>query len=272
MAATQHWILEQLDINNAFLHGDLHEKVYMDLPQGVTPPRPGQVCRLKKSLYGLRQASRQWYEKLSAVLVSSGYKQSQSDFSLFTKTKSDQSFTALLIYVDDMILTGNDAAEIALVKKTLDDLFKIKDLGSLKFFLGLEVARSAKGISLCQRKYTLELLQQAGLLACKPANTPMDHSVKLRQNDGAPFQDVSTYRRLVGQLLYLTTTRPDISFAVTHLSQFLHQPMESHFKAATRILRYLKGSPGKGLFFPSNSSLQLKGFSDSDWASCPDMR
>ena len=113
------------------------------------------------------------------VLIDSGYHQSQADFSLFTKHTSANSFTTLLIYVDDMILAGNDAHKIAAVKRTLDELFKIKDLGPLKFFLGLEVARSSKGISLCQRKYTLELLQQASLLACKPASTPMDHSLRL---------------------------------------------------------------------------------------------
>ena len=105
LASTQHWHLEQLDINNAFLHRDLHEEVYMELPQGVKPPKLGQVYRLQKSLYGLRQASKQWYKKLSNVLLASGYSQSQADHSLFTKGASSGSFTALLIYVDDMILT-----------------------------------------------------------------------------------------------------------------------------------------------------------------------
>ena len=272
LAAKNKWLLEQLDVNNAFLHGDLHEEVYMDLPQGVSPPIPGQVCRLRKSLYGLKQASRQWYEKLSQVLISLGYKQSQADHSLFTKASSPSSFTALLIYVDDMILTGNDTSEISNVKQTLDNLFRIKDLGALKFFLGLEVARSSKGISLCQRKYALEILQDAGLLACKPALTPMVHSAKLVKDDGVPFEDIAAYRRLVGQLLYLTNTRPDICFAVTHLSQFLSKPMKSHHQAALRILRYLKGSPGRGLFFPSENDIQLKAFSDSDWAACPESR
>ena len=221
---------------------------------------------------GLRQASRQWYEKLSTVLIDLGYQQSQADFSLFIKYKSATSFTALLIYVNDMILAGNDAQEIAAVKRTLDELFKIKDLGPLKFFPGLEVARSSKGISLCQWKYTLELIQQAGPLACKPASTPMDHSLKLQLDDGSPLLDAASYRRLVGQLLYLTTTRPDISFTISHLSQFLHKHMVSHYQAAIRILRYLKGSPGKGLFFSSSFALQLKGFSDSDWAACPNTR
>ena len=155
LAATQNWLLEQLDVNNAFLHSDLHEEVYMDLPQGVTPPKPGQVCHLRKSLYKLRQASRQWYEKLSIILIDLGYQQSQENLFLFIKYKSATSFIALFIYVDDMILAGNDAQEIAAVNRTLDELFKIKGLGPLKFFLGLEVARSSKGISLCHRNIHL---------------------------------------------------------------------------------------------------------------------
>ena len=126
IASSQQWLLEQLDVNNAFLHGDLYEEVYMDLPPGVVPPRPGQICRLRKSLYGLRQASHQWYEKLSQVLIASGFHQSQVDFSLFTKKKPDGSFIALLIYVDGMLLTANDQSEIDAVKQTLDSLFKIK--------------------------------------------------------------------------------------------------------------------------------------------------
>lgn len=162
------------------------------------------------------------------MLLSLGYKQSQADHSLFVKLVSPNSFTALLIYVDDMILSGNDPTEISYVKRKLDELFKIKDLGFLKFYLGLEVARSSKGISLCQRKYTLELLEDASLLACKPASTPMTTTVKLVKDDGHQHEDVASYRRLVGQPLYLTNTRSDICFDVTYLSQFLSNPMHSH--------------------------------------------
>lgn len=157
LAAAQNWHLQQLDFNNAFLHGDLDEEVYMALPSGVTVTEPNQVCRLTKSLYGLKQASRQWFAKLSSALLSLGFVQSQSDHSLFTKKTTD-SFTALLVYVDDVILTGTSVTEINSVKQFLDDRFKIKDLGCLKYFLGLEVSRSHKGIHLCQCKYALDIL------------------------------------------------------------------------------------------------------------------
>jgi len=134
IAATKNWLLEQLDVNNTFLHGDLYEEVFMEVPKGVIPPKPSQVCKLRKSLYGLKQASRQWYEKLSTILIASGYTQSQSNLSLFTKQSATGAFTVILVYVDDMILTENDAQEIALVKSQLHHLFKIKDLGQLNFF------------------------------------------------------------------------------------------------------------------------------------------
>jgi len=142
IAATKNWLLEQLDVNNAFLH-DLHEEVYIEVPKGVVPLKPGQVYKLRKSLYGLRQVSRQWYEKLSTVLIASSYTQSD----LLTKQYVTSAFTTILVYVDNMILTGNDAQEIASVKSQLDYLFKIKDL-CLKIFLGLEVVRSNKNIFL----------------------------------------------------------------------------------------------------------------------------
>ena len=203
----------------------------------------------------MKQANRQWYEKLSHVLISSGYVQSQADHSLFIKAISTVPFTAILIYVDDMVLMGNDPAEIARVKQQLDALFKIKDLGSLKFFLGLEIARTSRGNFVCQQKYILELIAFAGLLGCKPAISPMAHTIKLVKDDGKPLADASAYQRLVGQLLYLTNTRPDIYYNVSHLSQFLSNPMEIHYQAALHVLRYLKGSPSHGLFFPVNSKL-----------------
>ncbi|PNX63688.1 retrovirus-related Pol polyprotein from transposon TNT 1-94, partial [Trifolium pratense] len=192
IASIKGWFLHQLDVNNAFLHGDLQENVYMKIPDGVQCTKPNQVCKLLKSLYGLKQASRKWYEKLTSLLVREGYKQSTSDYSLFTLNQQTN-FTALLIYVDDVILAGTDMQEINRIKTILDHNFKIKDLGVVKYFLGLEVAHSKEGISISQRKYCLDLLNDSGLLGSKPASTPLDPSIKLHQDNGKPFEDISLY-------------------------------------------------------------------------------
>ena len=217
LASINNWHLHQLEVNNAFLHGELQEDVYMTIPPGVPHAHSNQVCKLSKSLYGLKQASRKWYEKLTTIVLSNGYKQAAFDASLFTKS-TYSSFIVLLVYVDDVILAGNTFSEFSLIKGVLHHAFKIKDIGQLKYFLGLEVARSKSGISLCQRKYCLDLLEDSDLLGSKPLSTPSDPSIKLHNDSTSSFPDISAYRRLIGRLLYLNTTRPDIIYITQQLS------------------------------------------------------
>ncbi|XP_072950413.1 uncharacterized protein [Typha angustifolia] len=276
IALNNNWPLIQLDVNNAFLHGDSFEEVYMDLPLGYLQSHPiakGEklVCRLHKSIYGLKQASRQWFSKLSQTLLHHGFHQSKSDYSLFTKG-SGTNFIALLVYVDDIIITGSNPQAITSLKEFLNTHFKFKDLGKLKYFLGLEIARSAKGIFLSQRHYTLQLLEDTSFLASKPATLPMDPKLKLSSFEGDLLEDASLYRRLVGKLLYLTISRPDITFVVHKLSQFVSKPRQQHLVAIHHLLRYLKATPGQGLLFSPSSSFQLRAFSDADWGSCLDSR
>ncbi|XP_061374795.1 uncharacterized mitochondrial protein AtMg00810-like [Gastrolobium bilobum] len=162
--------------------------------------------------------------------------------------------------------------QVQVLKTLLNSHFKLKDLGDLKYFLGIEVARSTKGISICQRNYALQILSDAGQTGCKPKSTPMETNLKLSQEKGDLVEDPIVYRRLIGRLLYLTITRPDLSYAVNKLSQFLAQPRIPHLHAAYRLLHYIKGTIGQGLFYSSSGDLKLKAFSDSDWASCIDTR
>lgn len=199
----------------------------MQVPPGLNVPNPNLVCKLQKSLYGLKQASRQWNSKLTKTLLGLGYAQSKADYSLFTKT-STTCFIVVLVYVDDLVLAGDDLAEITKIKATLDHKFSIKDQGNLQYFLGFEIAWSQSGIAMYQRKYTLDLLQETGLLASKTCSTPMDPNQKISETTRTPLSNPAEYRRLIGRLLYLTHTRPDICYAVSNLSQFLSAPTNVH--------------------------------------------
>ncbi|CAM8979609.1 unnamed protein product [Rhodiola kirilowii] len=242
----------------------------MTLPPGYfkVEKAQGKVCKLLKSLYGLKQAPRQWYARFSDALIRFGFTQSPNDHSLFTYTK-EGIFLALLVYVDDVILTGTSSDLIQKVKAFIHDLFKIKDLGQLRYFLGFEVSRSDDGLFFNQRKYALELLSEAGLLACKPSLIPMDTNHKLRLSTAPVLDDTMPYRRLIGQLIYLTNTRPNLAYPVHILSQFMNKPTDDHLKAAHKVLRYLKLAPAQGLFYPSGKDLRLAAFCDADWGACP---
>uniref|UniRef100_A0A803P5Z5 CCHC-type domain-containing protein n=1 Tax=Cannabis sativa TaxID=3483 RepID=A0A803P5Z5_CANSA len=241
LAAMNNWNVHQLDTNNAFLHGDLHEEVYMKIPLGYNAP-PNTVCKLNKSIYGLKQASRQWYSKLSSTLIFDGFHQSISDNSLFTKQTSNM-FLAVLVYVDDITVASNNSDAIAHFKTYLHDKFKLKDIGTIRFFLGLEIGRTNKGIFVSQRPFTLQLLQETGYMGAKPSSTPMEVNLKLSKDQGNPLPGPTSYRSLIGKLIYLTITRPDISYVVNHLSQFLSCPRIPHLHAAHRVLQYLKATP-----------------------------
>ncbi|KAJ0440838.1 putative RNA-directed DNA polymerase [Helianthus annuus] len=264
------WSLYQLDVDNAFLHGTITEDVYMKLPQGYYSKNETKVCKLVKSLYGLKQAPRKWNERLTDVLIANGYVQSKCDHSLFIMSKMDVT-VFLLVYVDDVVVTGNSENEIERIKHVLHETFRIKDLGVLKYFLGIEVLFDNNTVCLNQRKYCLELLNDFGYLGCKPVSVPIEQNYlvtsKLERNQ-QDLKNITGFQKLIGKLIYLSLTRPDISYTVQFLSQFMHKPKEVHLNLALRLLRYLKKSPGKGLTFKKSVELNLYGFADSDWAKC----
>nr|CAN82171.1 hypothetical protein VITISV_040546 [Vitis vinifera] len=268
IAASKNWELHQMDVHNAFLHGDLEEEVYMKLPPGFESSDPNLVCRLWKSLYGLKQAPRCWFAKLVTALKGYGFLQSYSDYSLFTYTKGNVQIN-VLVYVDDLIISGNDSAALKTFKAYLSDCFKMKDLGVLKYFLGIEVARSSAGLFLCQRKYTLDIVSEAGLLGAKPCGFSIEQNHRLGLANGELLSNPESYRRLVGRLIYLAVTRPNLAYSVHILSQFMQEPRIEHWEVALRVVHYLKGTPGQGILLRADSDLSLQGWCDSDWAACP---
>jgi len=178
----------------------------------------------------------------------------------------------VLIYVDDMVIAGNDSLVISELKHHLCTHFHMKDLGHLSYFLGLEIFPTAQGLFLCQKKYIKDLLQETKMTQCRPLRVPLTPNLKLYAQIGTPLQDPNCFRRLVGKLIYLSITRPDISFSVQFLSQFMSHPTDAHMKEVIHLLRYLRATPDYGLLYPSSSEFLLKAFCDSDWGSCPNSR
>nr|KYP46112.1 Retrovirus-related Pol polyprotein from transposon TNT 1-94 [Cajanus cajan] len=265
IAANYGWNLQQIDVKNAFLHGEIEEEIYMELPPGYGEKIVSNtVCKLKKALYGLKQSPRAWFGRFTKVMISLGFK--QGDQTLFIKHSKSRGLTVLLVYVDDIIVTGDGEEEQRLLGQHLAKEFEIKTLRKLKYFLGIKVAHSKKGIFISQQKYITNLLKEIGKTACKLASTPIDPNLKLGNAEEDTAVDKEVYQRLVGRLIYLSHTRPDVAFAVSLVSQFMHQPKEVHLQAALRIVQYLKGTPGKGILFKQNGNVNLEAYTDADYA------
>jgi len=267
-AASLDWEVHQMDVHNAFLHGDLDEEVYMKFPPGFRTDDNTKVCRLHKSLYGLKQAPRCWFAKLGSALKQYGFEQDYSDYSLFVLATG---ITRLhvLVYVDDLIITGTSIHIVNEFKHYLSSCFHMKNLGPLRYFLGIEVARSPIGMYLCQRKYALDISSETCLMGVKPTTFPLEQNHKLSLAQDGSFSDPTRYRRLVGRLIYLGNTRPELSYVIHILSQFMNDPQNAHWNAALRVVRYDKNSPGQGILLRANTPLTLTAWCDSDHGACP---
>ncbi|KAJ0771566.1 putative RNA-directed DNA polymerase [Helianthus annuus] len=266
IAMSKGWSLEQMDVNNAFLYGELDHVIYMNQPSGFESEEHLEyVCKLQKAIYGLKQSPRAWFGKIAEFLELNGFKLTHADSSLFVKKLGAQ-VVVVLVYVDDLIITGDVQEEITQLKANLCVRFKMKDLGRLVHFLGLELDYSEEGAMLHQKKYATDLLHKFGMFSCKAAATPMDSSMRLYANVGRQLEDPSEYRKLVGSLIYLTLTRPDLSFSVGVLSRFMQDPRKPHLIAIRRVLRYLKGTTGQGILFKREIEPKLMGYCDADYA------
>jgi Reverse transcriptase (RNA-dependent DNA polymerase) len=272
IALSQKWAVHQLDVNNAFLHGDISETIYMEQPPGFSNPSlPSHVCKLKKALYGLKQAPRAWFSKLKGFLLTQGFKSSQADHSLFFKVNS-HSTTYILVYVDDILVTGSSSHAIQSLLSALQQQFSLKNLGCLNYFLGIEVTDENGSLHLSQTRYLQSLLERTHMHNAKPIHTPMVSGQQLSKFSGTKLLDPHLYRSTVGALQYATVTRPDLTFAVNKASQFMCEPTDHHWHMVKRILRYIKGTIHHGLSFQPASQLALHAYSDADWAGCPDDR
>jgi histone deacetylase 1/2 len=273
VSVSRGWSLRQLDVKNAFLHGVLEEEVYMRQPPGYEDKgKPSHICKLDKALYGLKQAPRAWYSRLSAKLINIGFVASKSDMSLFIYRKFSTTIY-MLIYVDDIIVASSSQAATDALLKDLSQEFALKDLGDLSYFLGIEVQKVDNGLVLNQSKYARDILKRVGMEHCTSMPTPLSSSEKIvAQGDLLGPEDSTKYRSIVGALQYLTLTRPDLSYAVNKVCQYLHAPTTMHWTAAKRILRYVKHTITVGLTFMKSNSTLVSAFSDADWAGCVDDR
>ncbi|GKC06580.1 retrovirus-related pol polyprotein from transposon TNT 1-94 [Tanacetum coccineum] len=271
-AAHMNMVVYQMDVKTAFLNGNLREEVYVSQPDGfVDKDNPNHVYKLKKALYGLKQAPRAWYDMLSSFLISQDFSKGLVDPTLFIR-RDGKELLLVQIYVDDIIFAASTPELCDLFSKIMCSKFKMSMMGKISFFLGLQISQSPRGIFINQSKYALESLKKYGFDSCDPVDTPMVEKSKLDEDKEGKAVDPSHYRGMIGTLLYLTASRPDLQFAICMCARYQARPTEKHLNAVKRIFRYLKGTVHRGLWYPKDSSIALTAFADADHAGCQDTR
>ncbi|GJU82769.1 putative ribonuclease H-like domain-containing protein [Tanacetum coccineum] len=260
------FIVYQMDVKSAFLYGKIDEEVYVSQPPGFIDPKyPKKVYKVVKALYGLHQAPRAWYATLSTFLLKNGYRRGTIDKTLFIK-KDKHDIILVQVYVDDIIFGSTKKSWCDEFEALMKSRFQMSSMGELTFFLGLQVKQKEDGIFISQDKYVAEILKKFDFVSVKTASTPIETQKPLVKDEEASDVDVHLYRSMIGSLMYLTASRPDIMFAVCACSRFQVTPKTSHLSAVKRIFRYLKGKPKLGLWYPRVSSFDLEAYSDSDYA------
>ncbi|KAM1461179.1 hypothetical protein ACFX11_045561 [Malus domestica] len=271
LAAQKEWNLYQLDVKSAFLNGTLKEEVYVEQPQGfVKESEETKVYKLNKALYGLKQAPRAWYDEIDSYFGKAGFKKSSSEATLYVKTSEATGIIIVSLYVDDIVYTGSCPKLLEEFKNDMMQHYEMTDLGLLHHFLGMGVVQTDKNIFIHQRKYAMKLIEKFGMKDCKSVATPLAVNEKLCKTDGSEAANESEYRQVVGSLLYLTATRPDIMFSSSLLARFMHNPTKKHMGTAKRVLRYIQGTLDFGIEFVKGKTTTLIGYCDSDWAGSED--
>ena len=266
LAAQFDLTIHQMDVTTAFLNGDLHEELYMQPPPG-SPAAGSKVCHLNKSLYGLKQAPLCWNVKINQVLIDFGFVRSMSEFGVYSLV-IEKSVTLVALYVDDLLILSNSPSSIDSVKDVLSSHFKMKDLGAVSRFLGMQVSQRPGVVSMHLGQYLAGFLGDFNMSDCNTVQTPLAAGSSLVP-EGKPLsdEDASLYRTMVGKLLFAANTvRTDLAYAASALSRFIKTPYANHYAAAKHVLRYIKGTLGLGLVFKKTTSFNLVGYCDSDWA------
>jgi hypothetical protein len=258
-AAHHSFRLFQMDVKSVFLNGPIKEEVYMEQPPGFEDDRyPDHVFKLSKALYGLKQAPRAWYECLRDFLIANSFKVGNCDGDLFV----------CQIYVDDIIFGSTNQKSCEEFSRVMTQKFEMSMMGELNYFLGFQVKQLKDGTFISQTKYTQDLLKRFGMKDAKPTKTPMGTDGHVDLNKGGKSVDQKAYRSMIGSLLYLCASRPDIMLSVCMCARFQSDPRECHLVAVKRILRYLVAMPCFEIWYPKGSTFDLIGYSDSDYAGC----
>ncbi|GKA49361.1 retrovirus-related pol polyprotein from transposon TNT 1-94 [Tanacetum coccineum] len=270
-AAHMNMVVYQMDVKTVFLSGNLREEVYVSQPDDfVDPDNPNHVYKLKKALYGLKQAPRAWYDMLSSFLISQDFSKGLVDPTLFIR-KEGKELLLVQVYVDDIIFAASTPELCDLFAKIMCSKFKMSMMGKISFFLGLQIFQNPRGIFINQSKYALESLKKYDFNTCDPVDTPMVEKFKLDEDKEGKAVDPSHYRGMIGTLLYLTASRPNLQFAICMCAQYQARPTEKHLHVK-RVFRYLRGTINRGLWYPKDSSIALLAFSYADHVGCQDTR
>ena len=272
--------IHQMDVNSAYLNGEIVENIYMKQPEGfVSPDYPNKVCKLRKSLYGLKQSARCWNDKIDSYLKSAGYKQNTADPCIYYRTETvneKQIIVIMAVYVDDTVIMSNDIDVLQSQKVKISQRFSMDDRGEVHYILGMEVKRDRENrvMTICQKSYLESVIARFRMQNCNPVSTPLETGKRFTKlGEDEETVDIKLYQAAIGSLNYAAiATRPDLSVAVGMLSQHMVSPGNEHWSGVKRVLRYVKGTINYGLTFRSSDDFRLHGYSDADWAGCTETR
>lgn len=272
-AARKGWDIYQLDVKSAFLHGILEEVVHIQQPKGYeVRGEEEKVYRLHKALYGLKQAPRAWFSRIEEYFAKEGFEKSENEETFFIKADKHGNSLYVSVYVDDLIYTGGDKEMIEDFKLSMKKEFDMTDLGKMRYFLGIEVLQTSFGIHISQAQYALEVLRRFDMENSNSVGNPIVPGSKLDLDEGGEPVDETYYKQIIGSLMYITITRPDLQFYVSLLSCYMSKPTTLHFQAAKRVLRYLRGTVDYGIWYKRGGTGELAVYTDSDFAGDVDSR